>query len=106
VASPTGGKFQLFIDENPIHTISIPATGDWQHWITIDTTVSLSSGLHTFKIEAISNGWNFNFIEVEENLLTQVNSFDFKNSDLIVFPSPAQNFIEIRTNLNQIKYLF
>jgi endoglucanase len=45
-------------------TLAIGATGGWQNWTTIKHTVTLSAGVHTFGINAVSGGWNFNWFRI------------------------------------------
>ena len=63
VASLDGGGFQVSIDGNVVHSVSVDA-GGWQDWNTLVKSVTLSAGEHTIRIDATSGGWNINFINV------------------------------------------
>ena len=48
-----------------IDTVSVPQTGGWQTWVTVQRTVSLKAGLHYFNITALAAGANINWFSVE-----------------------------------------
>lgn len=69
VASQNGGGSLAFEEAGgtPVHgTITIPATGGWQTWMTIKHTVTLSAGSHKFGIKANGGGWNLNWIRISK----------------------------------------
>ena len=45
-------------------SISIPATGGWQNWVTVSHLVTLNAGLQNFGIKATGGGWNFNWFRI------------------------------------------
>jgi endoglucanase len=67
VASASGGG-SLQLEEAggaPVYgTLSIPATGGWQTWVTVKHTVNLTAGAHKFGIKANTGGWNLNWFRV------------------------------------------
>ena len=58
-----GGNITLSLDGNPLNNTSFEATGGWQNWETVTTSVDLTSGNHTLRLTSNSNGWNINWIE-------------------------------------------
>ncbi len=69
VASQNGGGNLRFEEAGgaPVYgSISIPATGGWQTWTTIQHTVNLSAGSHQFGIKANTGGWNLNWIRIRK----------------------------------------
>ncbi|GGX42641.1 cellulase family glycosylhydrolase [Saccharospirillum salsuginis] len=42
--------------------VQVPATGGWQQWQTVSTTVDLSAGRQNLGIAAPQGGWNLNWI--------------------------------------------
>ncbi len=58
VASPsTGGTFHLEMNGTDVSgPVTIPATGDWQQWQTVTTTVSLTAGPQIARIVIDSSG--------------------------------------------------
>lgn len=68
VASPTGGA-QLHVGFNgpsagTWNAVAIPATGDWQTWTTVQTTVALKAGVQQLTIKADTAGFNLGTIAV------------------------------------------
>lgn len=67
VASASGdGSFN--VDLNGGATLlakgSVPNTGGWQNWTTIEYRTQISAGTHSLGVFANAGGWNFNWIEV------------------------------------------
>ncbi|ELR73793.1 hypothetical protein C900_01403 [Fulvivirga imtechensis AK7] len=58
-----GGNITIAENGNSLQTTSFNATGGWQNWTTISTTVNLSAGDQTIRLTANSGGWNINWIE-------------------------------------------
>ena len=66
-ASQNGSNpgFRVLIDNVYSDLFSIPSTGGWQNWQTQqESVISLSAGLHTFKLEATSAGVNLNWFSL------------------------------------------
>ena len=67
VASRVNGtSFDIYSDESLIGSISSNATGGWQDWETVSTTVSLSEGEQIIRLLATGKGWNINWLEFSE----------------------------------------
>ncbi|MDQ6422705.1 glycoside hydrolase family 3 N-terminal domain-containing protein [Paenibacillus sp. LHD-117] len=45
-------------------TMSVPATGGWQSWTTVQGTVNLAAGAQTLRMTALAGGWNANWLEL------------------------------------------
>lgn len=68
VASLTGGADFAFNDittNTTIGTVTVPKTGGWQQWQTIETEVNLTAGDHTFTLVAKTGSANINWIQIE-----------------------------------------
>jgi endoglucanase len=66
VAAPTGGaRLQVAtIDGVVLATVTIPNTGSWQTWQTVDAQVTLAQGQQKiYIISAHSQSWNINWVE-------------------------------------------
>ena len=84
LASETNGaSFDIYTDDTFIGSFSSEATGGWQTWETVSTTVSLDAGKQTIKLVASSIGWNINWLEFSEG------------DDVIVPPTPTTEYIAI-----------
>jgi uncharacterized protein YjdB len=44
-------------------TVNIAATGGWQTWVTLNTSVTLPAGTQTIRVFAVAGGWNFNWMQ-------------------------------------------
>lgn len=43
-------------------TVTVPGTGGWQTWTTVDATVTLPAGTQVLTVEQDSGGWNINYV--------------------------------------------
>jgi hypothetical protein len=41
--------------------VNVPATGGWQTWMTVTTTVTLPAGVQTLTLDQDNAGWNLNY---------------------------------------------
>ncbi len=78
VASASGGG-TLQLEKaggTPVYgTIDIPATGDWQAWVTISHSVNLEAGTQHFGILATVGGWNLNWFRINMPITIQAESY-------------------------------
>ncbi len=64
----TGGTFHIdFGGVDVTGPISVPVTGDWQAWATVQVSdIPLSAGVQVLRFFSESDGYNVNFIEISE----------------------------------------
>ena len=66
VSSPYGIADAAHIDNssgtNLSGSVTIPNTGGYETWATVDATVTLPAGQQTLKVDQDSNGWNFHLM--------------------------------------------
>src|SRR3984885_7518116 len=66
VSSPYGIADALHIDSasgtNLSGSVTIPNTGGYQTWTTVDASVTLPAGQQTLRVDQDSNGWNFHYM--------------------------------------------
>lgn len=63
-APAAGSQLQLKkADGTVLATVTIPATGGYQTWATISTTVSLTAGNQVLRIYSPTSSWNINWFE-------------------------------------------
>src|SRR6202453_609272 len=66
VSSPYGITDALHIDNasgtNLTGSVTIPNTGGYQTWTTVDASVTLPAGQQTLTVDQDSNGWNFHYM--------------------------------------------
>jgi endoglucanase len=56
-----GGQISLQQGTTTLGTVAVPATGGWQTWTTISSTVSLKAGQQDIRISAPVGGYNLNW---------------------------------------------
>lgn len=75
VSSPSNvGKIQLKKGSTILATTAVPATGGWQTWQTVTATVSLSAGPQTLRLQAATGGFNLNWIQFTNGLITSTSA--------------------------------
>jgi beta-glucanase (GH16 family) len=59
-----GGSFHLEDEagNNLTGTITVPNTGGWQNWTTINASAQLSAGTHIFKLVEDTGGYNLDYV--------------------------------------------
>src|ERR1700679_2189107 len=66
VSSPYGIADALHIDNssgtNLTGSVTIPNTGGYETWTTVDASVTLPAGQQTLTVDQDSNGWNFHYM--------------------------------------------
>lgn len=73
VASPVGGSLAIDLNAGSINlgTLTVPNTGGWGNWQTVSTTVAIDAGNYNLGVFAQTGGWNFNWIEIIPEPLTE-----------------------------------
>jgi beta-glucanase (GH16 family) len=71
VASMNGnGTIQLKSGNTLLTTTTVPATSGWQSWTTITTTITLSAGQQTLRLQAGVGGYNINWVNFSYDGIT------------------------------------
>lgn len=62
-----GGSFTLHEAGSTtiFDTVTVPVTGGWQKWTSVERTVTLPAGRHYFGVKALLGGFNMNWIKIE-----------------------------------------
>jgi hypothetical protein len=55
-SNASGGLISLFANDALLGSATVTATGGWQNWVTISTTVELAAGTQTFRLNFSGNG--------------------------------------------------
>lgn len=74
LASPAaGGQLQVRkTDGTILSTVTVPNTGGWQNWQTVNTTINLPAGNQTIRILSTANqGWNLNWLDFTNTTTNQ-----------------------------------
>lgn len=90
VAGATAGSFEFQQNNITLTTINVPVTGDLQNYTNVISAVKLKAGIHSFKLKAISGGWNIDkFVAQSCQLIVP---------SLSVNGSPSQNVTSVIVN--------
>jgi parallel beta-helix repeat protein len=90
----TGAQFQLLKGSTVLNTINVPATGGFQNWQTVTTTINLSAGVQTLRILSTQVAeWNINWFEVKSIATGTLESIV---QDLFtLYPNPATDEVNL-----------
>lgn len=64
-AAAAGGSFTLSEGSTTYDTVVVPNTGGYQTWVNVERTVTLTAGVHSFQIKALSGGFNINWFKID-----------------------------------------
>jgi predicted esterase len=64
-ATGSGGKIEIRNSDSVVlATVNVPATGGYQTWTTVSTTVTLSAGMQNIRLKSVSDiPWNINWLQ-------------------------------------------
>jgi hypothetical protein len=100
VAGQGAGKIILQIpgssETKTLATTSFPATGAWQTWTTVKTTVSLKKGKQILRAFFANGQTNINWINFIKDTNTGMKTIN--DAGFEIFPNPAGKELKIRSN--------
>ncbi|WP_010521995.1 cellulase family glycosylhydrolase [Aquimarina agarivorans] len=85
----SSGRLQFKSNTTNLKTITIPNTGAWQNWMTIETEVNLQQGSKTFELFAQSGRFNINWFKISKKQTDSPNPPS--NNDDCTFGLPINN---------------
>ena len=94
IASTKNSSLNILVDNVRSLTHTIPDTNGWQNWSTTINQLSLTSGTHTIRLQAVSDGFNINWFQIG-SVVTGTTSIG--KSDFNVFPNPGHGVFTIQT---------
>lgn len=98
VAVNTVSTIQIVQDNNVLATVKLPASGGWQNWSTVTTApISLPAGNQTIRIQALTSGWNFNWLRI-------VNAADLNVSRIAITPDSSSVAVGGRKQYTGVAY--
>jgi hypothetical protein len=104
VASLNGGaKFQLEKGGGSViyGSVTLPTTGGWQTWATIQHTVTLTAGIQSFGIKALVSGGNLNWWSITQGssarAIQPVSSTT--EQTISIYPSPSYEVLNINSGI-------
>jgi beta-glucosidase len=99
VAGQGAGKILLqtpgVADSKTLATTTFPATGGWQTWTTVKTSVSLKKGKQILRVFFANGQTNINWINFIKDSSTGTKSMN--DTGFEIFPNPAGKELKIRS---------
>lgn len=116
VAIPTAGTYKVTYRVSSIYTgrtlrfekdngatllgtVTIPNTGDWQTWNSVNQNVTLPAGTYSVGLTTFTGGLNINWFEITNNLggrLATETDVEVEDASIIVHPNPAGSILNIK----------
>ncbi len=90
VASTATSSLKVIVDGNDVLTQNFTNTNGWQNWQTFNTNIALGQGIHTIRLEAITNGFNINWFQIGDNI-TDVTDLESEENSIKIFPNPVKD---------------
>ncbi len=84
-----------------LKTVTLPYTSGWQQWRTVSTTANLKQGKNIFRVMAISDGFNLNWIEFKTKEGTGISSKSADKWD--IYPNPVKSKLTISLDESSIE---
>lgn len=75
-----GGDIEIYVDNDYAGKCTVPDTGGWDKWTTIDCPISISAGQHAIKLRFVGEMKLFD-VNFTNNYVFNVNWFKFTNED-------------------------
>jgi hypothetical protein len=96
VAAIKNGTLDILVDGVSQQNLNFTSTNGYQVWSTFTSDINLSSGTHTIRLQAITNGFNINWFEIGE-VVTSVNDLPYIKRAWSVFPNPGDGHFTVRS---------
>ena len=100
-----GGKFELRKSTGLVlSSLTIKTTGGSQKWVTIADTINLAAGKQTLRLQAMTGGWNINWINLVYLYPTsaQDQQLNENGNSLYIAPNPVSSNFTLKYNLAQL----
>ena len=104
IAGNTASSLSIYSDTTLLQTIQTPLTGGWQSWKTISTKINLTQGKQKLKLVANSSGFNLNWFEVTDTILSSVNEL-VNHNEVTVMPNPLTENRQFTVKVNGLSSL-
>lgn len=95
-SAPGGGQLQLQSGTNVLTTVDVAATGGWQSWVTVNTTVTLAAGKQTLRVYASRADFNLNWFEFSTPVQSLALSKVAAQEPVVkVYPNPVTELLTV-----------
>lgn len=103
VGSMLGGTFHLEMDGTIITgPLTVPATGDWQNWVSVLKDVTLSAGNHILRFYVDQAEFNTNKFVFTKGSITGLDTPEASNK-IEIFPNPAKDQVVFNSGTQTIQ---
>ncbi len=96
VATTKSATLNIIIDGINQQTQNFGNSGGWQVWTTESNTISLTQGEHTIRLQAVTDGFNFNWFQIGD-VTTAIEANDL-STEFIVYPNPNSGIFRIKAS--------
>lgn len=98
VAVNSVSTVKIMKGDTVLTTMKLPASGGWQKWITVTSApFQLPAGNHTLIVQAVTSGWNFNWLKV-------VPASTVSLSRIVITPDSNSVFLHARKQFKAAAY--
>ncbi len=103
-AESRAGRVGFFLmdesgSEDELARITLPVTGGWQTWESVEDEIVVPSGVYTLRMRVLSPGFNMNWFETKKIEIEPVDTFPPTDTTTIVldfaYPNPTNRFITV-----------
>jgi hypothetical protein len=96
IASTKAASLKILIDGNTLLTQNFTYTGGWQNWKTFINKINLTAGIHTLRLQALTDGFNINWLHIGDGAeaVKEITEID---KNLTIFPNPGNGNFTIQT---------
>jgi hypothetical protein len=98
------GSFQLKSGANVLASVTVPNTGGWQNWQTVNVTANLTAGAQTLRIAFTGTGCNINWWEYTQGLKS-AEEFASENNQVNIYPNPASGMVTIEADNSEFNFV-
>jgi hypothetical protein len=91
------GAFQLKSGATVLASVTVPNTGGWQTWQTVNVTANLTAGAQTLRIAFTGTGCNINWWEYSLGLKS-AEELTGVFADFTMYPNPANDMVTIESD--------
>jgi glucose/arabinose dehydrogenase len=95
-SAPGGGQIQLQSGSNVLTTVDVAATGGWQSWVTVNSTVTLTAGKQNLRVYASKADFNLNWFEFSAPVQTlALSQMPAQEPVVKVYPNPVTELLTV-----------
>lgn len=105
ISANNNSSLNLQIDGLNVLSQDFNSTGGWQNWSTFENNISLTAGKHTIRLKATIAGFNINWIQFEDKLVSNLDQSEEEENHITIFPNPVINKINIESDYESMVWI-